>query len=146
MTLRVSEKEAVARGWIARSSKKDKAKSPSSKLSNTGEGTPQYVLYHALKEFAPDIDVAWEKTKLIPNRRFITDMFIAPNLVIEVDGFGFHRSKFAFQKDRVRQNIFAEHGFVVLRYYTGQILNPSHRVNVLEQIVRMHESLSKNLN
>lgn len=42
--------------------------------------------------------------------------------MIEVDGFQYHKSKTAFQKDRERQNLLAEHGYVVLRYYTKQIL------------------------
>jgi hypothetical protein len=143
MSLRFTEKEAIARGWIKPNTKPAPPKGGSKEL-NTGEGTPQFILYHVLKSYAPDIPLHWERSNLIPGRRFVTDLFIPPKLVIEVDGFGYHRSKFSFQKDRIRQNIFAEHGFIVLRYYTGQIHNDEKRVAVLEQIVRVYRVICEN--
>lgn len=125
-------------GWVKR---KAKPKQASTKLLNTSTGTPQYILFQALKLFAPNITVIWEQAGLIPGRRFVVDLFVPPRLIIEVDGFGFHRSKASFQKDRLRQNIFAEHGYVVLRYYTGQIHSSEQRLKVLEQIVRVAETL-----
>jgi len=42
-------------------------------------------------------------------------------LVIEFDGFRYHRSKSAFQADRERQNEFVAHGWRVLRFFHRQV-------------------------
>ncbi len=135
MSLRVSEAEAIRRGWINKPKKKSGS---NSKQVNTGDGTPQKILFEALKEACPELNVEWEKKKLIPNRRFEVDIFIPPRLAIEVDGFKFHRSKNTFQKDRQRRNIFTENGYIVLQYFSGEIFKLESRAEIIEQIKRIN--------
>jgi hypothetical protein len=140
MSFRVSEREALKRGWIK--SPVRRVKGISSKIANTGNGTPQKKLYARFKKRYPGIPLEWEKKKLISGRRFETDLFIPPKLVIEVDGFQFHRSKQSFQTDRIRQNLFASHGFIVLRYFTKQIHNESELGKVIDQIFKVHTEIN----
>lgn len=83
---------------------------------------PQAILTSALREKLGEAAVLSEVRGLIPGRRFRADIVIpAARLVIEFDGFQYHRSKAAFQKDRERQNLFVVHGWRVLRFFNKQI-------------------------
>lgn len=83
---------------------------------------PQAILTAALREKLGESAVLPEVRNLIPGRRFRADIVIpAARLVIEFDGFQYHRSKAAFQKDRERQNLFVAHGWRVLRFFNKQV-------------------------
>jgi hypothetical protein len=102
----------------------------------TPEINPQAMLHLALVMRMGKENVLSEVAGLIPGRRYRADIYIPRSrLVIEVDGFAYHKSKSAFQKDRERQNSFMEHGYRILRYYTGQILGDMR--SVVDQIVNL---------
>lgn len=97
------------------------------------------MLYRALlAELGPG-SVAWEKEDLIPGRKYRVDIYLpASRLVIEFDGFQYHRSKAAFQKDRERQNLFISNGFHPLRFFAKQVFEDLDGVTA--QIVSVHKA------
>lgn len=170
MGLRFSPKEAAARGLIseldalemerqARSGRnqvptvkgmpqqdsppaqKTKMSPAAKQLSDkTREGNeiPQRRLFEAVRQHLPEAQ--WEREGLIPSRRYRADVFIPPNIVLECDGFGFHRSKEAFQKDRLRSNIFTQHGFRVFHAFTKQCLDDALLAELVALIVDAHRN------
>jgi hypothetical protein len=97
------------------------------------DGSPQKILFDDLCQRLPGIP-QWEVTGLIPGRKFRADIFIAPSIVVEMDGFQFHRSKEAFQKDRMRQNLFVANGFKIIRVFAKQVFCPAMRKELVDQI------------
>jgi very-short-patch-repair endonuclease len=97
---------------------------------------PQRRLFDALRVHLPDAQ--WEREGLIENRKYRADIFVPPNIVLEMDGFGFHRSKQAFQNDRLRSNIFTQHGFRVFRAFTKQCLDDAMLAELVALIVDAH--------
>lgn len=99
---------------------------------------PQTRLAQALRERLGDGAVREEVSNLIPGRRYRADIVIdAARLVIEFDGFAYHRSKQAFQKDRERQNAFTQAGWRTLRYFHAQVRNDlQFVVDQVEAVVR----------
>lgn len=83
---------------------------------------PQERLYCYLVSKIGQDRVRKEVEGLIPGRRYRADIVIDQNVVFEFDGFAYHRSKTAFQKDRERQNLFVHHGYRVYRFFAKQIL------------------------
>jgi very-short-patch-repair endonuclease len=117
--------------FSAKSSKKAGKKPDATGIS------PQKILYSAVSRHIPDAE--WEREDLIPGRKFRADIYIpASKIILEMDGFKFHKSKAAFQADRKRQNILTEHGYVVLRFFTGQILNSSSLDEAVILILNTH--------
>lgn len=105
-------------------------------FSVSPEVNPQRMLYEALTLRLGKGVVEYEKNGLIHGRRYRVDIYIPRSkIVIEMDGFAYHKSKSSFQKDRERQNDFMAHGYRVLRYYTGQILHDLG--GVVDQICAM---------
>mgnify|MGYP005985314505 CR=1 FL=1 len=98
------------------------------------ETNPQRIIYNALCELLPG-RVEWEAEDLIPGRQFRADIRIG-RVVVEMDGFRFHRSKSAFQSDRDRQNLFVAHGFLPLRCYAAQAFKPELREQFLQIVLR----------
>ena len=97
---------------------------------------PQALLTQALRDRLGADAVLSEVKNLIPGRRYRADIVIpAARLVIEFDGFQYHRSKAAFQKDRERQNLFVAHGWRVLRFFNRQVA--SDLESVVHQIVNL---------
>jgi very-short-patch-repair endonuclease len=47
--------------------------------------------------------------------------FVAEKVYIESDGFGFHTSRSAFDRDRLRQNRLSEHGWLPVRFSDRQL-------------------------
>jgi len=85
---------------------------------------PQFRLAEALRHALGPDEVECEVTGLVPGRRYRADIVIRrARLVIEFDGFRYHRSKSAFQADRERQNAFVAHGWRVLRFFHRQVRN-----------------------
>lgn len=98
------------------------SKRTSTRTARGPERDPQWVLTQALRDRLGHSSVQSEVVGLIPGRKFRADIVLpAFRLVIEFDGFQYHRSKAAFQKDRERQNLFAEHGWNVLRFFNKQV-------------------------
>jgi very-short-patch-repair endonuclease len=97
---------------------------------------PQQLIYEALIA-VEGLEVCWEQDNLIPGRKFRADIYLpASKVIVEMDGFKYHRSKDAFQSDRMRQNLFVEHGFHVLRFFARQVF---HDIDaVVDQILRVH--------
>lgn len=94
---------------------------------------PQRILFDALCQRMPGIP-QWEVEGLVPDRKFRADIFIPPSLVVEMDGFGFHRSKEAFQKDRMRQNLFTAHGYRTIRAFAAQIFDETRLAELVDLI------------
>lgn len=109
--------------------------SPGSKEYRELAGSPQKILFDALCLRLPG-RVQWEAEGLVPGRMFSADIFIPPNLIVEMDGFRFHKSKTSFQKDRDRQNLFVAHGFRPIRVYAKQVFNAEMREELIELIAR----------
>jgi very-short-patch-repair endonuclease len=110
--LRISSADAQSLGLM-----------PAAKRKHRPDGIdPQAVLTQALRARLGDDAVLSEVRNLIPGRRYRADIVIPDRrLVIEFDGFQYHRSKAAFQKDRERQNLFVAHGWRVLRFFNKQV-------------------------
>lgn len=93
----------------------------------------------------PD-DVLWQAVSLaypkavrelkgaIPGRRFRIDIAIEDvKIAIEVDGWQYHgKHRSAHEADRERQNLYAIHGWMILRFTAGQIFKDI--VGVMETI------------
>ncbi len=154
MSLRMSIDEALSRGLISKddagqmkSAKKQgnaalknlaaKTLAPAPRRRSAaavdGDGSPQKILFNDLCLRIPGIPL-WEVTGLIPGRKFRADIFIPPSIVVEMDGFQFHRSKEAFQKDRMRQNLFVANGFKIIRVFAKQVFCPAMRKELVDQI------------
>ena len=105
-----------------------------------GTDTYQRILYEALVERLGQNNVLWEAEGLIPGRKFRVDIFLPPAVLVEFDGYQFHRSKDAYQKDRVRQNLFVRHGYLPLRYFAKQITDPVLLAGVVEEVAAVWEA------
>lgn len=148
MTFRLSIQEALSRGLIdastataMRTPKTGHGRTHGARKSRARAGVdPQTMLYRSLlAELGPG-DVAWEKKGLIPGRKYRVDIYLpASRLVIEFDGFQYHRSKAAFQKDRERQNLLISHGFHPLRFFAKQVFEDLDAVTA--QIVSVHKAM-----
>lgn len=116
-----------------------------SKAHNTGKGTPQRILYEALRESAPEgTRIEWERKGLIDGRRYEVDIYLPDaRLCVEVDGFQFHRSLQAFKKDRERQNAFVLAGYRVLRYTTKEVYTLASRRRIVEEILSAFGSANR---
>lgn len=149
MGIRVSFDEAVIRGWINPSdvprsapmpppALRAQARQTRSKAERGSAGVdPQDILFRALVQRMGSDAVRSEVVGLVPGRRYRADIYLpGSRLVIEFDGFQYHRSKQAFQKDRERQNLFVQHGYRVLRFFNRQVR--SELGSVVEQIVAAH--------
>lgn len=145
MSLRLSPEEAAKRGIITQAEADAITKSMLKGRRRKGAGrastgsksatavNPQDILFQALCERLPGLPEA-EKEELVPNRKFRADVFIPPNIVVEMDGYQFHSSKSAFQKDRERENLFAAHGYRVFRTYAKEVLDAERRQQLVELI------------
>ncbi len=92
-------------------------------------GCPQERLFFLLKQAFPEDVIQWEVGELIPGRRFRADIYVpAHRLVIEVDGFGYHRTKAAFVSDRKRNNLLEVHGYRLLKYDNGSVRKDFPRI------------------
>lgn len=100
---------------------------------NDAHTNPQQIIYNALCELLPG-RVEWEVKGLIPGRQFRADIRIG-RVVIEMDGFRFHKSKTAFQDDRDRQNLFVAHGYMPLRCYAAQAFKADLREKFLQVVL-----------
>lgn len=110
---------------------------PGTAAYNDAASNPQRIIYEALCELLPG-RVEWEVPGLIPGRRFRADIRIG-RVIVEMDGFGFHKSKSAFQSDRDRQNIFVAHGYLPLRCYAAQAFNSDLREQFLQLVLQTVE-------
>lgn len=101
---------------------------------------PQRKLYDALCKALPGVP-EWEREGLIPDRRFRADIFLpSSSICVEVDGFAFHKSKKAFQADRMRCNLFTLHGYRLIHAFTRQILDDEMLSDLVALIVQAHNT------
>lgn len=107
---------------------------PGTAAYSDSAANPQKIIYDALCELLPG-RVEWEVKGLIPGRQFRADIRIG-RVVVEMDGFRFHRSKSAFQDDRDRQNLFVAHGYLPLRCYAAQAFKPELREQFLQIVLQ----------
>jgi very-short-patch-repair endonuclease len=103
-----------------------------------GNEIPQRRLFEELSLRLPGIP-QWEREDLIPDRKFRADIFLPPDLVLELDGWAYHSSRKAFKKDRLRSNLFTLHGFRVFRAFTKQCLDEVMLGELVQQIVQAYE-------
>lgn len=104
---------------------------------------PQTILYDALVKRLPEDAVKWEVPNLIQGRQYRVDILVGKNIIVEMDGFAYHRSKDAFQKDRERQNLFAAEGYFVFRTFAKEVFDMASRAALVELIAGTHLKLSK---
>ncbi|GAB0154478.1 endonuclease domain-containing protein [Marinobacterium sp. BA1] len=103
----------------------------------SSQSDPQQLLFDALIAIE-GLNVCWEQKNLIPNRKYRADIYLPESqVIVEMDGFKYHRSKDAFQSDRMRQNLMVENGFHVLRFFTRQVFNELDMV--ITQILSVHQ-------
>lgn len=102
-----------------------------------GNQIPQRRLFDALCARLPGIPV-WEREGLIEGRKFRADIFLPPDLVVEVEGYGFHSQLDAYKKDRLRSNLFVLGGFRVFRVFTKQCLDADMLGELVDQIAQAH--------
>lgn len=102
---------------------------------------PQTILYDALVKRLPEDAVKWEVPNLIQGRQYRVDILVGKNIIVEMDGFAYHRSKDAFQKDRERQNLFAAEGYFVFRTFAKEVFDMASRAALVELIVGTHLKL-----
>ena len=100
---------------------------------------PQRLLYEALCKELPGIP-EWERTGLVPGRKYRADIFLAPDITVEMDGLTFHSSRDAFKADRLRSNLFVLHGYRVFRAFAKQCLDPEMRAELVEMIVQAYRT------
>lgn len=120
MTLRLSIAEAKKLGL------KIAAATPlSSRAAGVNAGRrgrlPDDVLWQAVSLAYPD--AVRELQGAIPGRRFRIDIALEDvKIAIEVDGWQYHgKYRSAHEADRERQNLYAIHGWMILRFTAGQI-------------------------
>ncbi|MFK4135725.1 hypothetical protein ACI2KR_26105 [Pseudomonas luteola] len=113
-----------------RTSGKDASKSVPSYKGKS----PQERLFDALKARMPEKDIRYDEPGLIPGRRFKADVYIAPDIIIEMDGYRYHSDRKTFQSDRRRNNLFTLNGFRVFHTYTGQVMNEAALSELVEMI------------
>jgi len=123
--LRLTVAEALKRGIVtptqATAITRDLKQHALKARQYSGERDPHEILYQRLKAVYCD-RVEKEKKDLVPGRRFRADVFFEDaRLILEVDGFQFHRSRAAFIEDRKRANLFEIQGYRILRYTAGRI-------------------------
>lgn len=114
------------------------APSSGSKEYLESDRSPQRLLFNALNERLPGVPV-WEAQGLIPGRKYRTDIFIPPRVVIEMDGYAFHRDLESFKKDRQKQNLYVANGFLPIRAFASQIFDAQELAELVELIVRTTE-------
>lgn len=95
---------------------------------------PQTILYDALVKRLPDGVVQWEVPNLISGRQYRVDILVGRSIIVEMDGFAYHRSKDAFQKDRERQNLFAAAGYFVFRTFAKEVFDMASRDALVELV------------
>jgi very-short-patch-repair endonuclease len=83
-----------------------------------GAGSQAEVVFHLIMDNAGI--TGWEANarvwldgKIVAS---VDVLFGASRLVVEIDGWGAHGSRGAFQKDRTRQNALVQAGYRVLRF------------------------------
>lgn len=150
MGIRFSIDDALKRGFIepavakemkeaARLHKPKGSSIPASQAVKRENGRtdgqdPQKILFEDLCRKLPGIP-RWEAENLVPGRKFRADIFIAPDIVVEMDGFAYHRSKSAYQSDRDRQNLFTKFGFKPFRGYTKMVFDAEKRREFVDMVV-----------
>ena len=102
---------------------------------------PQTILYDALVKRLPAGTVQWEVPNLIKGRQYRVDILVGGNIIVEMDGFAYHRSKDAFQSDRLRQNLFAAQGFYVFRTFAKEVFDLQKRTELVELIAGAYRSM-----
>lgn len=156
--LRLTEEEAIRLGLISsespapahgRQPQNGEPKFPAAagnrrpRSARTGEKIdPQRILAGELKRRLGAEAVQEEVTGLIPGRKYRVDILLpASSIIVEFDGFQYHRSKSAFQKDRERQNHLVMAGYRVLRYFNRQVHEDLDRV--AEEILEFHRDVNQ---
>lgn len=170
MSLRFSPDEAVAMGIISKDDAQKmkqggkrgttpaqerliKAKAASRPTATTAAAKvlaaandPQTILYDALVKRLPAGSVQWEVPNLIKGRNFRADIVVGDCILVEMDGFAYHRSKDAFQKDRERQNLFAAEGYFVFRTFAKEVFDLARRDALVELVAGAYLKLHNGSN
>lgn len=148
MSLRFHPDVAAKNGWITKEaaaeikSSSRKAKGHAGARSSSAKKIdPQQILFDALSVRLPGMP-EWEKEGLIPGRKFRADIFIHPNTIIEFDGFRYHSSKSAYQKDRDRGNLFEAAGFRVFHSYAKMVFDGALLADFVELVATAVEAQS----
>lgn len=98
---------------------------------------PQRKIYAALEKAQPGIAM-WEVEGLVSGRQYRCDIYLPESrVVIEMDGYGPHKSLEQFKSDRDKRNLLASTGYIVLCFYYEQVKNNIE--GVVSQILATHE-------
>jgi hypothetical protein len=104
--------------------------------NNSSDDNPQRKIFNALECKHPGIAM-WEVEGLVPGRKYRCDIYLPESrVVVEMDGYGPHRSKKQFQADRDKRNLLSSTGYIVLAYYYAQVKNDID--SVIAQILAAH--------
>ncbi|HGN3112529.1 TPA: DUF559 domain-containing protein [Pseudomonas aeruginosa] len=163
MSLRMSPDDALKRGLIDAATAKQikagenrrlpqqapgKPKAPAANTPAAGDinsdTSPQRILFEALCRRLPGRP-QWEVGNLVPGRRIRADIFIPPCVIVEMDGFRFHRSLEAFKQDRRRQNLLTSLGYLVFRTFAKEVLDDQERHSLVEMIAATVETKARNV-
>lgn len=106
--------------------------------SNTyADTSPQYQIFRELNEREPGIAM-YEMEGLVPGRKFRADIYLPESrLVIEMDGYQFHKSKEQFQKDREKRALLVMRGYPVIGVYYAQVKNDLD--NLVDTLLAAHD-------
>lgn len=73
------------------------------------------------------------------------DIFISPNICVEVDGKLFHNFPFGTDKDRRETSWMEMHGYIVLRFWDDEVLNNVDNIVDIIQKNKKNEFFENNL-
>ena len=86
------------------------------------------------------VDIPYEREyKAIPGRRYLFDFYIAPKLLIELQGgiwmkHGAHNTGKAIQRDCEKSNLAVLHGYTVLHFTTDMVAS-GEALKMVERIM-----------
>jgi very-short-patch-repair endonuclease len=144
MPLRLSKKEAIARGLID-SSKPSAGKAAAKLKKERSQLMPQAILFKACQQRfntgSSSIVCVDEFENAVPGRKFRIDIAF-PNqwLAIEMDGWQYHGKYLAdFKRDREKQNLLTLNGWRILRFTASDVNNHLERsLDIIENALLLH--------
>lgn len=112
-------------------------------LADGGRSEAERLAHRLLKKAGI---TGWQANVVLSDRHGVIGevdlIFAAARLVVEIDGYGVHGRRAAFQRDRSKQNRLIAAGFVVLRFTWEDIQRRPHHVVAQISAALRYESAS----